>query len=315
MAIAAQSVSLNRVKGGQSKANANQTLKRRFVALSVCRSPFTFSSRDSRPPIEVMKALTITMALCALLWAASANAHAVITSPKPRENFSEARQLFPPCGLRQEVGARSDFPISGGTLSLNSFHPSAEVEFQFALGPNPGDGDFVTVRSASLTSSGVHSSPPLDLVAAVQAVDNGSVGTLRFRYNAGDGILYQCSDVVIRGSRQPSPTQPPQTSNPTTPSPNPTQPEPSSPQPSNPTQSTSANIPAPVSSTNIQSSLISSTASRNTASGSGLPTTSSASGSTASAFSTATLPTSGSLSTEVGVPTTTSAPSSASLGA
>ncbi|KAJ3099552.1 hypothetical protein HDU97_002953 [Phlyctochytrium planicorne] len=192
----------------------------------------------------------------------SVNAHAKITSPSPRAGFSEAAEVFPPCGGGKVNSARTDFPLKGGSFSFTSFHETASIIYEIAISSNPSPADFnagfgptssgqsVTVPRGSTTVSNID-------LSSVPGAKDGVQATLRFRFDAGDGVLYDCADVTLRDTspKPPKPdpkpsTQPPNPNpNPNpTPSPNPTpnpnpEPNPTSPSPS-PSQSVDPSSPS-----------------------------------------------------------------------
>ncbi|KAJ3100411.1 hypothetical protein HDU97_002243 [Phlyctochytrium planicorne] len=124
-----------------------------------------------------------------------------ITAPQHRLPFSESKQVFPPCA-KAAVGARTVFPIQGGAINMTSYHTTATVSFELALTADPKEADFLyTVIPVRSIPRGKSTLKEIDLRAAVgsdvQLVD-GAVATLRFKFDGGDGTLYDCSDIILK---------------------------------------------------------------------------------------------------------------------
>ncbi|KAJ3106480.1 hypothetical protein HDU97_006266 [Phlyctochytrium planicorne] len=145
--------------------------------------------------------VSITNILISVLAAVVAvDAHAIITAPPHRANFNEATEVIPPCG-KATLGSRASFLIKGGNISMKSFHPTATVIFQLALTANPKEADFkYTIIPKRSVPSGVTTFKNIDLTKAATGVTlkNGDVATIRFKFDGGDGTLYDCSDVTLK---------------------------------------------------------------------------------------------------------------------
>ncbi|KAI8073253.1 hypothetical protein BC940DRAFT_290918 [Gongronella butleri] len=124
--------------------------------------------------------------------------HYQLTYP-PARGFSEDTEPTAPCGGFNSVSSsRNQFPLTNGFLEVNSEHVSYSYKVYFVPGNNPAVDAF---NNATLVGSGSVSYPMQSCWAvnfgSLAAATNGSVGTLQAVYNAGDGTLYQCTDVVL----------------------------------------------------------------------------------------------------------------------
>ncbi|KAJ3111177.1 hypothetical protein HDU96_005917 [Phlyctochytrium bullatum] len=165
----------------------------------------------TKMPSSLMLLLLPVMLL--LLTPAAVEAHFKVTAP-PARFKNEASQVFPPCG-GVVLGSRTPFPISGGIMQGTSYHPTASMSFSMALteaDPQESDfskGSFTSVSSYTLTKPG-------DFQIIVDLSSNAEVkvgtnATLRIRFDAGDGILYQCSDVTFTAAQSAATTAAPVT--------------------------------------------------------------------------------------------------------
>ncbi|CAO3657711.1 unnamed protein product [Umbelopsis ramanniana] len=131
---------------------------------------------------------------------ASVQAHYQLTYPQSR-GFTEDNEPVAPCGGFNTVNTtRSEFPIKGGFLEINSEHVQYQYSVHLALNSNPGAADFTA--SNTTVANGTNAFPEqaclqVDLSKVSGAVD-GANATLQIVYNAGDSILYQCTDVVLK---------------------------------------------------------------------------------------------------------------------
>ncbi|KAJ3234734.1 hypothetical protein HDU78_005696 [Chytriomyces hyalinus] len=143
-------------------------------------------------------------ALALLLAASSAFAHFTISSPKSRK-FDEDTENLGPCG-NQVLGARSQFPITGGSIKGDLFHPTATANFSIVISNTdptasqfgkvfvPIDGGKEATNVA--LKQGSFDSGSIDLSKVSGAVE-GANATLQVVVSTTDGTLYQCMDVTL----------------------------------------------------------------------------------------------------------------------
>ncbi|RUS16109.1 hypothetical protein BC937DRAFT_91606 [Endogone sp. FLAS-F59071] len=144
----------------------------------------------------------LKIALVALLAALSASlvsAHYQLTYPAAR-GFVEDQEPTAPCGGFNSLQNRTEFPISGGFLEIYSEHVKATFQINLVFSSNPQDSDFTAADNSSVENTNVNNPGnicfPLSLSGIAQA-KNGTNATIQTIYNAGDGTLYQCADVVL----------------------------------------------------------------------------------------------------------------------
>ncbi|KAJ3230237.1 hypothetical protein HDU81_004649 [Chytriomyces hyalinus] len=143
-------------------------------------------------------------ALALLLAASSAYAHFTISSPKSRK-FDEDTENLGPCG-NQVLGARSQFPITGGSIKGDLFHPTATANFSIVISNTDPTASqfgklFVPIEGGKEATNvalkqGSFDSGNIDLSKISGAVD-GANATLQVVVTTTDGILYQCMDVTL----------------------------------------------------------------------------------------------------------------------
>jgi len=134
------------------------------------------------------------------------NAHFLLNYPQTRGFVEENEPNF--CGGFTLSNNRSQFPLSGGIVSITSEHPKADVDILISF-----DSDPTTFAEFNKTSSG-QSIPflmPFTVMNAqgdacfpvnisslgVSQAQNGANATIMVQFNGGDGELYQCADVVL----------------------------------------------------------------------------------------------------------------------
>ena len=164
----------------------------------------------------------------------SALAHYKLTNP-PTRGMIEEQMVQPPCGnFNQVQNPRTAWnmstPLLSSTLgrisyanltrcwrfeldnplSITAYHPNANFTVYFTLNPQPlAVGQFAPVGSTFLDRPGNLNVTGLELtklpaasltqlgVSSLSAL-NGKQGTIMTVYDAGDGVLYQCADVVLQ---------------------------------------------------------------------------------------------------------------------
>ncbi|KAG2185003.1 hypothetical protein INT43_000916 [Umbelopsis isabellina] len=145
-----------------------------------------------------------TFSIAAVLVAAlsSAQAHYQLTYPVPRGPFSEDNEPIGPCATYNVSPNRTEFPLSKGFMEINSEHVQYTYSVHLVLNSNPSAADFTAQNST--VSNGTNSFPeqaclPVDL-SKYSNIADGTNATLQIVYNAGDSILYECADVVLKSS-------------------------------------------------------------------------------------------------------------------
>ncbi|KAF8326623.1 uncharacterized protein EI90DRAFT_2929997 [Cantharellus anzutake] len=141
------------------------------------------------------------LAFCAL-----AQAHFTLDFPYTR-GFNEDKEPTPPCGGYGVNGTRTPFPLNGGFISYSSFHAQATTVAGISFLSNPTSlKDFNTTtngttypllvpqwNTTTLGSYCVH----VNVASLGLPIGNGQNATIVVVFNGGDGVLYQCSDVVL----------------------------------------------------------------------------------------------------------------------
>ncbi|KAJ3026871.1 UNVERIFIED_CONTAM: hypothetical protein HDU68_004928 [Siphonaria sp. JEL0065] len=145
--------------------------------------------------------------IVALLFAANAFAHFLIDVPVSRF-FDEEKQPQAPCG-GQSLGARTNFPISGGSIKGLLLHPTGTAQFSIVItNSDPLTSQFGKILIGPgpnvKVSEGAFSSGPIDLTGIPGVVD-GASATIQVVMNTVDGVFYVCSDVMLVGNSVASP--------------------------------------------------------------------------------------------------------------
>ncbi|KAL9715733.1 hypothetical protein Ac2012v2_000175 [Leucoagaricus gongylophorus] len=142
---------------------------------------------------------TLLSALVSLVFVALVNAHFQIAFPPPRGSFVAAEEPTFCDGFTNVTTNRTEFPLSGGFITLNSEHPHWSAAFYISNTTNPNSfNDFSQVnRFFQLDGEGSFCIP-LDLAASnFTGLQNGQNITIQMLYDGGDGNLFQCSDITL----------------------------------------------------------------------------------------------------------------------
>ncbi|KAI0786023.1 hypothetical protein C8Q75DRAFT_298961 [Abortiporus biennis] len=132
--------------------------------------------------------------LSGLLTAVSA--HFQLQYPVPRGVFVEDNEPTFCDGYNTAASNRSEFPLSGGFISINSEHPQFTVGVQLSTLQNPTSfQNFSTAVNFFQASGEGPFCFPIDLTAA--GASSGANATLQIIFDGGDGQLYQCADVIV----------------------------------------------------------------------------------------------------------------------
>ncbi|KAI8883395.1 hypothetical protein K501DRAFT_184670 [Backusella circina FSU 941] len=142
---------------------------------------------------------SLTFLVAALVSAQAVLAHYQLVYPVSR-GFSEAIEANGPCGGYDIVQSpRTQFPLKNGFAEINSEHTSYKYTINLLVNNNPTSADF-TSANLKQVATGSRSYPEaaclsVDLSSA--NVTSGTNATIQIIYDAGDGQLYQCTDVVL----------------------------------------------------------------------------------------------------------------------
>jgi hypothetical protein len=118
-------------------------------------------------------------------------AHFTLDWPKSRGASETTAENFP-CGGYNDVGQRTDFPISGGPLQLKMGHDLTNVAVYLAVGSNPGSS-FNTVLRPQFVVTGLGDFC-IGQVNVPGNLSDGTQATIQVVSNAhGGGGLYQVS--------------------------------------------------------------------------------------------------------------------------
>ncbi|EJT98932.1 hypothetical protein DACRYDRAFT_24044 [Dacryopinax primogenitus] len=140
-----------------------------------------------------------------LLGAVPALAHFHLNYPPPRGPFVAQNELS--FCSSYPLGPRAPFSIDQGIVDITSSHPSASVEIVISFDQNP-----TTFAQFNATDNGTAYAPllptfamtyqgelcvPVDAATVGVPVVNGTNATIQVYFNGGDGLLYDCADVVL----------------------------------------------------------------------------------------------------------------------
>ncbi|CEQ40742.1 SPOSA6832_02378, partial [Sporobolomyces salmonicolor] len=145
-------------------------------------------------------------ALSLLAAAGAVRAHFTLDYPATRGFDEDLEPNF--CGGFNESSTRVPFSLDSSPLLIDSHHPSAQVGIFISFDQNP-----TSFADFNQTSSG-QAYPMLmpfgtingqgewcfnvDVASLnVPNVGNGTLATIQVEFNGGDGILFQCSDVIL----------------------------------------------------------------------------------------------------------------------
>ncbi|KAH9043732.1 hypothetical protein EDB85DRAFT_2205590 [Lactarius pseudohatsudake] len=118
------------------------------------------------------------------------NAHFQVSYPLPRGPFVEDDEVNFCDNYVHAVSNRSEFPLSGGYVTLNSEHPNWSLAVLLSTVQDPTSFDNFT------TSSGQQQF----VRDFAMAFKTGANVTIQLVFNGGDGSLYQCSDLTLSKS-------------------------------------------------------------------------------------------------------------------
>ncbi|PKS05594.1 hypothetical protein jhhlp_008112 [Lomentospora prolificans] len=132
----------------------------------------------------------------------------------PDRAWSEQKGRTAPCGSADGPGSRTDFPLSGGSLSLEQKEEAYDVEVSISFSENPATNeDFITIVPASHIRSLDMSHYCFDMPSLPSSAVAGLNATLQLRYTAEyidpnhthkfkrhtaeNQTFYACSDITF----------------------------------------------------------------------------------------------------------------------
>ncbi|MBW0536691.1 hypothetical protein O181_076406 [Austropuccinia psidii MF-1] len=136
------------------------------------------------------------------------SAHFTLDHPKARGFREDDEPNF--CGgFTTNASGRQSFPLSGQTpIVISSHHPTAEVAIIISFNSNPtsfaqfkhkGQPNFLMpfgkIKGETSFCFNVDIS---SLRSRIPKISEGTLATLQVEYNGGDGLLYQCSDLILQ---------------------------------------------------------------------------------------------------------------------
>ncbi|KAI0082232.1 hypothetical protein K474DRAFT_1703238 [Panus rudis PR-1116 ss-1] len=138
---------------------------------------------------------TLALLSCAV---ASASAHFQLQYPPARGAFV-ANQEVNFYGYTQAAENRTQFPLSGGFVSIDSHHPKYTVGIIVSTAQNPTSFDnFSTAVNFFSNESEGPLCFPINLNSTgIDGIRDGANVTIQVVFDGGDDKLYQCSDVTL----------------------------------------------------------------------------------------------------------------------
>ncbi|KAI0307586.1 hypothetical protein B0F90DRAFT_30335 [Multifurca ochricompacta] len=140
---------------------------------------------------------------------ATVNAHFQLSYPPPRGPFVDDSEVNFCDNYVHAVSNRSEFPLSGGVVTLNSEHTSWSLGILLSIVQDPtsfsnfttSSGQQQLARNFASGSGEGQFCIPLDLSSTgISGVQNGANVTIQLVFNGGDGSLYQCADLTLSNS-------------------------------------------------------------------------------------------------------------------
>ncbi|KAG8852019.1 hypothetical protein FRB96_008937 [Tulasnella sp. 330] len=140
--------------------------------------------------------------------AAPALAHFTLDYPQTRGFDEDLEPQF--CGGFPLVN-RTEFPLSGGMIDIDSHHTASTFVTLISFDQNPSNfSQFNTTPSGQtygflkpfiqLSGTG-EMCVPVDISAlGLSGIGPGTNATIMVQFDGGDGELYQCADVTLTGS-------------------------------------------------------------------------------------------------------------------
>ncbi|KAH8681857.1 hypothetical protein BX600DRAFT_505499 [Xylariales sp. PMI_506] len=135
-----------------------------------------------------------------------ATAHFSIEYPEWRgdtlTNTNYSQYDYPCGGVSPDAGNRTDWPLTGGSVSLHLHHPWTYVFVNLGLGTNASNFNYsLTPSFVNVTGNGTYCFPVLPLPVEVADGTNASLQVVTS--GASGSALYNCADITFRSNAQP----------------------------------------------------------------------------------------------------------------
>ncbi|KAI8997910.1 hypothetical protein BC832DRAFT_566840 [Gaertneriomyces semiglobifer] len=131
----------------------------------------------------------------------SVHAHFQLTKPQSR-GYVDDIEIEAPCGGFNDIqNPRKAFPVDGGQITLEAYHPRGTLNVFLHLAPPTAftASDAPTVHrilNTFIPTPSAWTSDPLTF-SNITGVKDGVEATIQITYDAGDGLLFQCTDIVF----------------------------------------------------------------------------------------------------------------------
>ncbi|KAF3929291.1 hypothetical protein AA313_de0207596 [Arthrobotrys entomopaga] len=135
-----------------------------------------------------------------------AQAHFSIEYPPMRvDSFEDPYdQNMRPCAGGNSTGNRTEWPLDGGSISLELHHPTDYVFINLGLANGSAQvtnfNVYLTPQFLNNTGNGTVCIPKLPLPAGVEVQDGTNASIQVVTVNHGGNSLYNCADIVFRSS-------------------------------------------------------------------------------------------------------------------
>ncbi|KAI0803055.1 hypothetical protein BC629DRAFT_1438146 [Irpex lacteus] len=134
---------------------------------------------------------------------AAASAHFQLQFPPPRGPFVEKNEptfcdAYPPSADAN----RTEFPLSGGFISLNSEHPlwTLGVELSTLQVATSFQNFTGAVPFFQVTGEGAFCFPVDFAASNITGLQDGANVTIQLIFDGGDGELFQCADLTLKSN-------------------------------------------------------------------------------------------------------------------
>ncbi|KAK7694433.1 hypothetical protein QCA50_001619 [Cerrena zonata] len=131
-----------------------------------------------------------------------ASAHFALQYPEPRGIRVADDEVNFCDGYPTAASNRSQFPLSGGFVSIESHHQGYTVGVIVSTAQNPSSFDNFTTAVDYFTyeQTGTLCFPINLNATGVSGIKDGANVTIQIVYNGGDGNLYQCADLTLNST-------------------------------------------------------------------------------------------------------------------
>ncbi|EKM83405.1 hypothetical protein AGABI1DRAFT_110069 [Agaricus bisporus var. burnettii JB137-S8] len=131
--------------------------------------------------------------------ALAVNAHFHLQSPEPRGPFVAASEPNFCDDYTHVTENRTDFPLNGGIISMNTGHPKWSAAIFISTDADPDSFDkFEQVNTFFQLEGEGDFCIPLNLASSnATGLQEGQNATIQVLFDGGDGALFQCADVTL----------------------------------------------------------------------------------------------------------------------